>query len=203
LPSNLVEQRPDIQAAQAQLHSASAQIGVAIANMLPQFTINAGYGNSVLDIGQFLAGPGVWSLGAGLTTPLFHGGTLYHQKRAAEAAFDASAAQYRNTVITAFQNVADTLRALQSDADALKAEVAAETTASDNLRITRDQYRLGAINYTTLLNAETQYQQAHVNRVIAQAARYADTAALFQALGGGWWNRGDVAQNNANPAAKP
>ena len=202
LPSQLVEQRPDIQSAQAQLHSASAQIGVAIANMLPQFTINALYGNSVLDFAKFLSGPGIWSLGGGLTTPLFHGGTLYHQKRAAEAAFDVSAAQYRNTVITAFQNVADALRALQSDADTLKAEVAAETTASDNLRISRDQYRLGAINYTTLLNAETTYQTAHINRVIGQAARYADTAALFQALGGGWWNRSDVKSAEADATPK-
>jgi NodT family efflux transporter outer membrane factor (OMF) lipoprotein len=203
LPSILVAQRPDIQAAQAQLHSASAQVGVAIGNMLPQFTLNASYGNAVIDIGSLLAGPGIWSLGAGLTTPIFRGGQLLHEKRAAEAAFDASAAQYRSTVITAFQNVADTLRALQSDADALAAQVEAERSSSDNLVITRDQYRLGAINYTTLLNAETTYQQAHVNRVIAQATRYADTAALFQALGGGWWNRGDVASTDADPAPKP
>ena len=189
LPSTLVQQRPDIQAAQAQLHSASAQVGVAVANMLPQFTINANLGNTVLDIASLFTASGVWGLGVGLTTPIFRGGELLHEKRAAEAAFDASAAQYRGTVITAFQNVADTLRALQSDADALAAEVAAETSASDNLRITRSQYQLGAINYTTLLNAETTYEQAHVNRVTAQAARYADTAALFQALGGGWWNR--------------
>ena len=202
LPSNLVAQRPDIQAGQAQLHSASAQIGVAIANMLPQFTLNAAYGNSVLEIGQFLSGPGVWSLGAGLTTPIFRGGQLLHEKRAAEAAFDATAAQYRATVLTAFQNVADALRALQSDADTLKAEVAAESTAADNLRISRDQYRLGAINYTTLLNAETTYQTAHINRVIGQAARYADTAALFQALGGGWWNRSDVKSADADAARK-
>jgi len=199
LPSSLVAQRPDIQAAQAQLHEASAQIGVATANMLPQFTINANLGNTVLDVASLFTASGVWGLGVGLTTPIFRGGQLLHEKRAAEAAFDASAAQYRSTVITAFQNVADTLRALQADADALKAEVAAETTAADNLRITRDQYRLGAINYTTLLNAETTYQQAHVNRVTAQAARYADTAALFQALGGGWWNRSDVAAGNADP----
>jgi NodT family efflux transporter outer membrane factor (OMF) lipoprotein len=202
LPSSLVQQRPDIEAAQAQLHSASAEVGVAIAAMLPQITLNASYGNTVLDAASLLSGPGIWSLGAGLTTPIFRGGQLLHQKRAAEAALDASAAQYRSTVITAFQNVADTLRALQSDADALRAEVAAESTAADNLRITRDQYQLGAINYTTLLNAETTYQQAHVNRVTAQATRYADTAALFQALGGGWWNRSDVAANNSDPAPK-
>ncbi|HVA15743.1 MAG TPA: efflux transporter outer membrane subunit [Stellaceae bacterium] len=201
LPSKLVEQRPDIQAAQAQLHSASALVGVAIGNMLPQFTINASYGNTVLDIGSLLSGPGIWSLGAGMTAPLFRGGQLLHQKRAAEAALDVSAAQYRNTLIAAFQNVADTLRALQSDADALAAEVAAERSSADSLAITRDQYRLGAINYTTLLNAETSYQQAHVNRVTAQATRYADTAALFQALGGGWWNRRDVASTDAPAAA--
>jgi NodT family efflux transporter outer membrane factor (OMF) lipoprotein len=202
LPSSLVQQRPDIQAAQAQLHSASAQVGVAIAAMLPQITLNASYGNSVLDAASLFSGPGIWSLGAGLTTPIFRGGQLLHQKRGAEAALDASAAQYRSTVIAAFQNVADTLRALQSDADALAAEVAAESSASDSLRIARDQYRLGAINYTTLLNAETTYQQAHVNRVTAQATRYADTAALFQALGGGWWNRSDVKSADADAAPK-
>jgi NodT family efflux transporter outer membrane factor (OMF) lipoprotein len=202
LPSNLVEQRPDIQSAQAQLHAASAQVGVAIANMLPQFTINGSLGNTVVDIATLFTASGAWSLGAGVTAPIFRGGQLLHQKRAAEAAFDASAAQYRSTVITAFQNVADTLRALQSDADALRAQVAAETTAADSLRITRDQYQLGAINYTTLLNAETTYQQAHVNRVTAEAARYADTAVLFQALGGGWWNRSDVASADAGVTPK-
>jgi NodT family efflux transporter outer membrane factor (OMF) lipoprotein len=202
LPSALVQQRPDIQAAEAQLHSASALIGVAISNMLPQITLNGSYGNAVLDAASLFSGPGIWSIGAGIATPVFRGFELLHQKRAADAAFDAAAAQYRSTVITAFQNVADTLRALQSDADALRAEVAAETTAADNLRITRDQYQLGAINYTTLLNAETTYQQAHVNRVIAQAARYADTAALFQALGGGWWNRTDVQSADAGAAPK-
>jgi NodT family efflux transporter outer membrane factor (OMF) lipoprotein len=202
LPSNLVAQRPDIQAAQAELHAASANIGVATANMLPQFTINGSLGNSVLDATQLFTASGAWSLGASIAQPIFHGGQLLHEKRAAEAAFDASAAQYRSTVITAFQNVADTLRALQSDADELAAAVAAETTAADNLRITRDQYQLGAINYTTLLNAETTYETAHINRVISQATRYADTAALFQALGGGWWNRSDVAANNADPAPK-
>jgi len=202
LPSKLVEQRPDIQAAQAQLHSASAQIGVAIGNMLPQITINGSYGNTVLDIGSLLSGPGIWSIGAGLATPVFRGAQLFHQKEAAVEAFNASQAQYRSTLITAFQNVADSLRALQTDADALAAQVAAENSAADNLKITRVQYQLGAINYTTLLNAETTYQQAHVNRVIAQASRYADTAALFEALGGGWWNRSDVASNDSDPSPK-
>ncbi len=202
VPSKLVEQRPDIQAAQAQLHAASAQVGVAIANMLPQITLSGSYGNSVTDIGKLLDGPGVWSLGAGLVQPIFKGGQLLHEKRAAEAAYEASAAQYRSTVITAFQNVADALRALQSDAAALAAQLAAERSAADNLAISRSQYRDGAINYSTLLNAETIYQQAHINRVIAQATRFSDTAALFQALGGGWWNRTDPAGAGAGDAAK-
>jgi NodT family efflux transporter outer membrane factor (OMF) lipoprotein len=194
LPSKLVEQRPDIQASQAQLHSASALVGVAIANMLPQITLSASYGNSVTQIGDLLTGPGIWSVGAGLAQPLFRGGQLLHQKRAAEAAFDAAAAQYKSIVIAAFQNVADALRALQSDAAALAAQVTAERSAADSLVIARSQYLNGAINYSTLLNAETTYQQAHINRVVAQATRFADTAALFQALGGGWWNRDDVAE---------
>jgi outer membrane protein TolC len=168
-------------------------VGVATANMLPQITLSASYGNAVTQIGNLLSGPGIWSIGAGLAQPLFKGGQLLHQRRAAEAAFDAAAAQYRNTVITAFQNVADALRALQSDAAALAAQVAAERSASDSLVIERNQYQNGAINYATLLNAETAYQQAHINRVVAQATRFADTAALFQALGGGWWNRDDLA----------
>ncbi len=200
LPSKLVEQRPDIQASQALLHQASAQVGVSISAMLPQFTINASLGNSVLDAASLFSGPGVWSLGVGVMAPLFRGGQLLHQKRASEAALDAAAANYKNVVIGAFQNVADALRALQYDASTLEAQVAAEKSAAENLNITRDQYKLGAINYTTLLNAETTYQQAHVNRVIAQASRYADTAALFQALGGGWWNRTDVAGENVADA---
>lgn len=203
LPSRLVEQRPDVQAAQATLHEASAQVGVATAAMFPQITLSAAYGNTVTDIGQLLSGPGVWSLGAGLVQPLFKGGQLLHEKRAAVAAYDAAAAQYRGTVITAFQNVADALRALQSDATALAAQLAAERSASDSLSISRTQYQAGAINYSTLLNAETTYEQAHINRVIAQATRFSDTAALFQALGGGWWNRADVAGQRAAAAKKP
>jgi NodT family efflux transporter outer membrane factor (OMF) lipoprotein len=200
LPSRLVEQRPDIQAAEAQLHSASAQVGVATAAMLPQISLSASYGNSVTDASKLFDGPGIWSIGAGLVQPLFKGGQLLHEKRAAEAAFEAAAAQYKSTVIAAFQNVADALRALQSDAAALAAQVAAERSAQDNLTISRSQYRDGAINYSTLLNAETTYQLAHINRVTAQATRFADTAALFQALGGGWWNRADVAEDGAQAA---
>jgi len=194
LPSKLVEQRPDIRSAEAQVHTASAQIGVATANMLPQITLTGAYGRGGSEVSRF-SNPSnaIWSIGAGLVQPLFHGGQLLHEKRAAVAAFDAAAAQYRNTVLTAFQNVADTLRALESDATALTAQVEAERSSLDSLELTRQQFQAGAITYTTLLDAERTYQQAHINVVQAQANRFADTAALFQALGGGWWNRVDVA----------
>jgi NodT family efflux transporter outer membrane factor (OMF) lipoprotein len=194
LPSMLVEQRPDVRAAEAQLHAASAQVGVAIANMLPQITLSAGGGTSATQISQwFSPGNQFWSLGASLTQTLFDGGTLLHRKRAAEAALDQAGAQYRGTVLTAFQNVADTLRALQYDADVLKAQVAAEHAASESLAIARKALALGSISYLSLLNAEQTYQQTLISLVQAKANRYADTAALFQALGGGWWNRSDVA----------
>ncbi|HTW53639.1 MAG TPA: efflux transporter outer membrane subunit [Stellaceae bacterium] len=197
LPSKLVEQRPDIRTAEENLHAASAAIGVAIANMLSPITLSATSGSGVLspqNIGS-LFGPGsaFWTLGAGATQTLFDGFTLFHKKKAAEAAFDEAAAQYKATVLTAFQNVADTLEAIKSDADALAAAVKAEAAAKTSLDIAKRQLDLGAVNYLALLNAEQTYEQAVVNRVQAQAARYADTAALYQALGGGWWNRDDTA----------
>jgi NodT family efflux transporter outer membrane factor (OMF) lipoprotein len=191
LPSQLVEQRPDILAAEAQLHAASAEVGVATANMLPQLTLSASYGSEA-NATLFTPGSAIWSLGAGLTQPLFEGGTLLHRRRAAIDAFDAVAAQYRNTVITAFQNVADALRALQSDADAVAAQAAAESAAADSLAASQREFRAGAISYLALLDAERTYQQVRISLVQAQAIRYSDTVALFQATGGGWWNRNDV-----------
>lgn len=192
LPSQLVEQRPDIRAAEAQLHAASAQIGVATANMLPQITLSANAGSTALSIGSLL-GPGTafWTLAANVAQTVFDAGTLLHRKRAAEAAFEQAAAQYKQTVLTAFQNVADVLNALQTDADGLVAAAAAERAAAGSLEIAQRQLALGAVNYVALLNAQSAYQQARNNLVQAQAARFADTAALFQALGGGWWNRGE------------
>ena len=190
LPSRLVEQRPDVRTAEEQLHSASADIGVSIANRLPNITLSANAGSSATAITQlFTSGTGFRALGANLTQPILQGGTLLHRERAAEAAYDQAAAQYRSVVLTAFQNVADTLHAIQSDADALKAAVAAEHAAAKSLEIARSQLELGQISYLALLNAEQTYQQAMINLVQALANRYADTAALFQALGGGWWNR--------------
>jgi NodT family efflux transporter outer membrane factor (OMF) lipoprotein len=194
LPARLVEQRPDIRAAEASLHAASAQIGVATANRLPQITLTANAGLTATTLAQLVTpGAAFWGIGASAAQTIFDAGTLLHKQRAAEAAYDEMAAQYKQTVLTAFQNVADALRAVQSDADALKASAAAEAAAKTSLDIARRQLQLGAIHYLALLNAENTYQQALIARVQAEAARYADTAALFQALGGGWWNRSDVA----------
>jgi NodT family efflux transporter outer membrane factor (OMF) lipoprotein len=203
LPSSLVEQRPDVRAAEEQLHSASAQIGVAIANMLPNITLspNAGYAANEL---SRLFGPGTsyWTIAATLTQPIFEGGALFHRTRAARAAFEEAAAAYRSTVLTAFQNVADSLRALQSDAEALKAAVGAEHAAATSLDIARTQLQLGEVAYLALLNAENTYQQAVISLVQARANRYADTAALFQSLGGGWWNRPDVVSAKSSGKAR-
>jgi NodT family efflux transporter outer membrane factor (OMF) lipoprotein len=195
LPSKLVEQRPDIQSAEAQLHAASAQIGVAVAAQLPQFTLTGNAGTTANQIGQLFTTPGTafWTVAGNVAQTIFDAGTLLHKKRAADAIFDQTAAMYRSTVITAFQNVADALHAVQSDAETLKAAVAAERAAFKSLEIARRQLQLGAISYLGLLTAENTYQTALVALVQARAARYADTAALFQALGGGWWNREDVA----------
>jgi NodT family efflux transporter outer membrane factor (OMF) lipoprotein len=200
LPSKLVEQRPDIRAAEENLHSASAQVGVALANMLPQITLTGAKGGTSTQFDQmFHAGNIFWSLAASLTQTLFDGGMLLHHKRAAEATLDQAGAQYRSTVITAFQNVADTLGALQFDADAQQAQAKAERAAASSLDISRRSLELGSSNYLALLNAEQAYQQVLISLIQAKANRYSDTAALFQALGGGWWNRADVTAANGTP----
>ncbi len=198
VPSKLVEQRPDVRAAAAQMHAASAQVGVAVANRLPQFTITGAYGGTSTSLGRMFAnGNPFWSIAGNVAQSIFDGGTLLFRHRAAEAAFEQAAAQYRSTVITAFQNVADVLYALQSDAESLRAAVAAERAARRTLDITLRQRQLGAVNYLALLSAQQAYQQTLIARVQAQASRLADTVALFQALGGGWWNRPGVAQRDA------
>ena len=191
LPARLIEERPDILAAESQLHAASAQIGIAAANRLPDITLSADYGSTATAISRlFSSGTGFWSAAIGLTQPVFQGGTLLHRQRATEAAYEQAAAQYRSTVIAAFQNVADTLHAIQYDAAALQAATASERASARNLDIARGQMEAGAISYLSLLNAQQAYQQAQISLAQTRATRYADTAALFQALGGGWWNRG-------------
>lgn len=192
VPSALVRQRPDILASEALLHQASAQVGVATAAMYPHLTLSGSLGAEALTPAQvFRAANTLWNVGAGLTQPLFRGGQLRAQRRAAVAALEQAHAQYREIVLLAFQNVADSLRALDHDASKLRAQTDAWHAARDALSLTRDQYRLGSVGYLALLDAQRQYQQTVINLAQAQAARYADTAALFQALGGGWWNARD------------
>jgi NodT family efflux transporter outer membrane factor (OMF) lipoprotein len=189
IPSKLICQRPDIQAADATLHSASAQIGVATANLFPQINITGNYGWLAQSPGSLFAPINKnWFYGGDLMQPIFHGGALRAQRRAAIAAYEAAYEQYKQTVLQAFQNVADALRAVEYDAQTLRAQTNARTAARATLILTREQYDLGATNYLSLLTAEQQYQTAVTNQIQAAAARYTDTAALFQALGGGWWN---------------
>ena len=190
IPSNLVQQRPDVRASEALLHSASAQIGVATANLFPQFNITGSYGWTTSFLpGIFSSNNKAWMMATQLTQPAFHGGALLAQRRAAIAAYDQALAQYKQVLLQAFQNTSDALRAIETDARTFKSAKNAEISAFRNFIITRKQYKDGGVAYLNLLNAEQQYQQTRIASVQAQAMRYADTAALFQALGGGWWNR--------------
>ncbi|GAA0711991.1 efflux transporter outer membrane subunit [Dokdonella soli] len=187
LPSVLVRQRPDVRAAEAQLHQATAAVGVATANLFPQITLNGSLGSQALNADDlFSSGTKAWSIGANLLQPIFHGGSLRAQKRAAEAGLDKAAADYQTTVLTAFQNVADSLRALELDAENLKAQAEAEQSAEHSLELVRTQYKDGAASYLQVLDATRQYQQARIGLIQARAARLSDTAALYAALGGGW-----------------
>ena len=190
LPSDLARQRPDVRAAEALIHQACAAVGVATANLYPQITLSAGYGFQAVSTDILFNGQSVvWSLGAGLLQPIFRGGELTAKRRSAIAAYDQAAAQYRQTVLKAFQDVADVLRALETDARTLQTQAQAEASAKAALGLIGKQYELGAISYPELLIAQRDYQKTWINVITAQAQRYADTAALFQALGGGWWNR--------------
>jgi len=190
LPSQIVAQRPDIRIAEETLHNANAQIGVATAALLPQITLTGSVGSVANPIDNlFSSGTGIWSIGASVLQPIFRGGSLWHERKGAIAARDVAAAQYRETVIGAFQNVSDSLHALATDADALRAQTEAERAARESLAIAQNRFQTGATSFITLLDAQRTYQQARIALVQAQAARYSDTAALFVALGGGWWNR--------------
>jgi|HubBroStandDraft_1064217.scaffolds.fasta_scaffold05816_3 NodT family efflux transporter outer membrane factor (OMF) lipoprotein len=190
VPSRLIEQRPDVRAAQEQLRSANAQVGVALAAMLPEFSITGAVGGGANEFPwMFREGGPFWNLIAGVTQPLFAGGTLLHSKRAADQALLEAAAQYQQTVLTAYQNVADTLHAMLADADELAAADAAERAAKVTLDLTHEQMHNGFTDYLADLAAEITYQQTLLARVQAQSTRFGDTAALYQALGGGWWNR--------------
>ena len=194
LPSTLVEQRPDVLQAEENMHSASAQIGVARANRLPNISLTANAGSNALAIASlFGPGTGFWNIGAALLAPIIDGGTKLHQERAARANYTQTAEQYRSTVLTAFQNVADTLVAIEQDANALKADAAATDAAKASLDLARLLYKDGYAAYLAVLNADQAYQQARLAQVQAEADRFTDTVALFQALGGGWWHQPELA----------
>jgi NodT family efflux transporter outer membrane factor (OMF) lipoprotein len=189
LPSRLVRQRPDVLAAEAQLHVANANIGVATAAMLPNVTLGAGYGVNNPKLADLFSPASVaWNLAAGLTQPLFHGGTLYYERKAAIDARDAAAAQYRQTVLASFQQVADTLRGLEHDADAVKADVDAVDAAERAMHLVDANYQAGIATYVQVLIADQQYLQSKVTYVQGTAQRLQDTVALYAALGGGWWH---------------
>lgn len=200
LPAQLILQRPDVRAAEAQMHAASANVGVAVAARLPQFSIVGAYGGEATTFNQmFQSGGPFWSLVGNLTQPVFDGNTLLHRERAADQALVQAAEQYRGTVLIALQNVADTLHALHADADGLDAAVKFEQTAKISLDLTQKQKDTGLVNTLVVLTAEQAYQQATIGLVQARSQRLGDTAALYEALGGGWWNK-NAAQ--ADPAAE-
>jgi outer membrane protein TolC len=189
-----VAQRPDIAQSAATLHAQTAAVGVATANLLPQVQLTGSVGSDALRLGQlFSGGTLAYALAAQATQTVFQGGALVHQRRAAVAAMQAAAANYQTTVLAAFANVADALQALQYDAEGLRVARDAADSAAASVALLRVQFQAGAVNYLSVLTAEQTEQTALVTLARAQAARYADTVALFAALGGGWWNRDDVA----------
>ena len=189
LPSDLVNQRPDILAAEAQMHVASAKIGVATALMFPSFSLNGTFGTSGTNFGNLTASSGkFWSIGPVATIPLFQGTTLWFGRKAAIDAYQQSRANYRQTVLSAFAQVADSLKALEHDAEALQAEVEAKRAAGEALKLLQANYHAGLVNYLAVLTADVQYHETCIAYLQAVAQRYQDTVALFVALGGGWWN---------------
>jgi NodT family efflux transporter outer membrane factor (OMF) lipoprotein len=201
LPSTLVRQRPDIRSAESTLHAASARVGIATANLFPSISLSASAGSQALKSSDlFGSSSEAWSLGLNLLQPIFRGGTLRAQKRAAEAGLDKASADYRTTLLTAFQNVADSLRALELDAEGLAAQGAAAEATSSSLELTRRQYEDGSVAYLQVLDATRLYQQARLAVIDARAARLADTAALFAALGGGF---GDGAEGESPGSDMP
>jgi NodT family efflux transporter outer membrane factor (OMF) lipoprotein len=193
LPSTLTRQRPDIRAAEARLHQASALVGVASANLYPKITLSGSYGSEATKVSDlFSSGSAIWNLGGGVLQPVFRGGELRARKREAIANYEQAQALYKETVLLAFRHVADVLLALQTDMDNLKLQQESKHLSAQTLQLVVLQFKEGAVSYLSLLNAQSLYQQSRISYIQAQASLYADTAALFQALGGGWWNRQEM-----------
>lgn len=201
LPASLIRQRPDIRSSEALLHQASAQIGVATANLYPQLTLNGNIGASGSNFDTLFDAGGLWSLAAGLTQPIFQGGALRARKRGAVAAYEQSLANYRSIVLGGFQDVADALRANEYDNAALQSQIKAEALARKTLDLSRKQFQAGAVSYVSVLDAQDTLLQTRIARIQAQAALYSDAVALFSALGGGWWNRPAAAPATATAQA--
>jgi outer membrane protein TolC len=193
LPSQLIFHRPDIAAARANVIGAGTEVGVTYTNRLPNFSITAQTATQALSLGGlFGAGSLLSTLTAAAATTFYDHGALKHREASAIAAYDQAAAQYQGTILSGLQNVADSLQALRTDADALRAAQRSDETAAHALRITEYQKQYGEVSALVTLNAEQTYEQAELNLVGAEASRFTDTAALFQALGGGWWNRNET-----------
>lgn len=197
LPTRIVEQRPDVRAAEATVHAASAQIGVATAKMFPDLSLSASVGTIATQVDQmFMPGSQIWNVGMNLAQPIFKGGQAQHGRLATIAAFDQAAAKYRSTVLQAFQNVGDVLKALEADQQSLSAQEAALKVSQENLDLADAQLKAGSLSYLESLEVQRNFQQVTLELAKAKAQRFSDTVALYQALGGGWWNRKD--QNNAS-----
>jgi NodT family efflux transporter outer membrane factor (OMF) lipoprotein len=203
LPSKFVRQRPDILAAEAQLHSASADIGVATAALFPSFTLNGSYGVGSNTTNNLVkSDSSFWNLGANVSAPLFRGGTLWYGRQAAIDAYQVSLSNYRQTVLSAFAQVADTLRALEHDAELVHDQSLALSAAEEASRLIQANYEAGTANYVQVLIANIQYQQAKIGYIQTLAQRYQDTVALFVSLGGGWWTDEERAGGNVPGAVQ-
>lgn len=190
LPSDLVRQRPDILIAEATAHAASANVGIATAALLPGLTLSGSYSANGTQTGTLTAAGGrAWDIGGNLTAPVFEGGTLWYRRKGAIDEYHQAAALYRQVVLGAFGQVADTLRALDHDAAALQAQDEALANAREALHLIETNYEAGLNTYLDVLAADAQYHQAIINELQATAVRYQDTVALYVALGGGWWSQ--------------
>ena len=199
LPSSLVRQRPDIRAAESLLHQASANVGVATAALYPQITLS---GSAGLLGTSFTSGGDIWNFGAALAQPIFNGGALRAEKRKAVAAYEEAGANYQQVVLLAFEQVADSLRAIDHDAQTLQARTEAAGQAELTFHTASQRYDAGGISQLAVLDAQRQYLQTALDRVNSAASRYSDSAALFQALGGGWWNEKQPIAATPTPSPK-
>jgi len=202
VPGNLVRQRPDIRTAEASLRRANAEIGAAIADRLPQITLSANAGKTWSNVPDLSPAGAFWLVGGNVAQKVFDAGILANKQRAAEEATTQCLFQYRSVVMAAFQNVADVLKALQTDARAIEAAAAAKSAALKNVDLLRRQLEQGQVNVSLLIEAQRAYLDTSLASVDAQASRFADTVALFQALGGGWWNRPEIKEDRSSPPAR-